>query len=501
MRVHSIREGHATNSSSSHSIICIPDGMEVPHDKVTGDYGWERFTLSSRREKATYMAYQLARNLYGVQEKRAKVAEKYVYDATGEKVEVCEDDWSGIDHESVMSLPSAFGATSRDPVNSFFQNLLTYVMRDDVVILGGNDNGGEHFLVEALGAKSDDWSDEGERQEKLRQKELGFGFFSNMFYVEHVYDAEQKCPSVVCRYDPQYHFWTLYAPSTGKKIRVSFAPKLDTKYAVTRASAPELVDLKITDYCTRGCKYCYQSSTAKGEHASLESVTAVLRDLADAHVFEVALGGGEPTQHPDFCAILRAAKELGITPNFSTARVEWMLNESVVAAVKECCGAFAVSVDESGRYGLMQEACWYAKETGLKSKLRYQYVMGSAPREWFCRTLLPFVRNHQVGLTLLAPKSKGLGGAAEWHAFSGWLKDVKAAEVYRFGIDTALAAMSVEALQGEGVDARYYEVEEGRFSMYIDAVHGRAGPSSFCDEGEMVDYLGDTREVFGGFGV
>ncbi len=35
-----------------------------------------------------------------------------------------------------------------------------------------------------------------------------------------------------------------------------------------------------------------------------------------------------------------------------------------------------------------------------------------------------------------------------------------------------------------------YTIEEGKFSMYVDAVAKKMGPSSYCEETDMVDIVG-----------
>lgn len=42
---------------------------------------------------------------------------------------------------------------------------------------------------------------------------------------------------------------------------------------------PESLDVKITDYCDLGCRFCHESSTVKGQHADLEKLKAVLVSL------------------------------------------------------------------------------------------------------------------------------------------------------------------------------------------------------------------------------
>lgn len=69
-----------------------------------------------------------------------------------------------------------------------------------------------------------------------------------------------------------------------------------------RAPWPELADISISNRCTAGCDYCYRNSTAAGDIMEATAYGRVLDKLTHpvlGGVFQVALGGGEPTQHPE----------------------------------------------------------------------------------------------------------------------------------------------------------------------------------------------------------
>lgn len=58
-------------------------------------------------------------------------------------------------------------------------------------------------------------------------------------------------------------------------------------------------------------------------------------------------------------------------------------------------------------------------------------------------------------------------------------------------IDTTLAYVCKDRLGKAGVPPITYHTEEGAFSMYIDAVSGKIGPSSYAPK-HMVDLNIDT---------
>jgi organic radical activating enzyme len=78
---------------------------------------------------------------------------------------------------------------------------------------------------------------------------------------------------------------------------------------------PESIDVKISDYCNLGCQYCHESSTINGKHADLNKLLDVLSVLPKGT--ELALGGGNPLDHPDLISFLRELKSREIISNIT----------------------------------------------------------------------------------------------------------------------------------------------------------------------------------------
>lgn len=104
---------------------------------------------------------------------------------------------------------------------------------------------------------------------------------------------------------------------------------------------PELMDISITNWCDKGCVFCYKSSHRRGSHMALRDYKRVIDEAADMGTFQVALGGGNPNQHPDFEEILDYTWSRGIVPNYTTNGRG--LTDSILEATQRNCGAVAVS--------------------------------------------------------------------------------------------------------------------------------------------------------------
>jgi len=135
------------------------------------------------------------------------------------------------------------------------------------------------------------------------------------------------------------HYTAIFNPRSGFFARVEDDGHPEPFWA---EHGPELLDISVTNWCDRGCAFCYRKSDTNGTHMPLEDFEDILRQAAEMHVFQIALGGGNPNQHPAFAEMLRIARvKYGIVPNYTTNGRG--LSESVLKATARYCGAVAVS--------------------------------------------------------------------------------------------------------------------------------------------------------------
>lgn len=86
-----------------------------------------------------------------------------------------------------------------------------------------------------------------------------------------------------------------------------------------RESAPVEVHLAVTSRCAAGCEGCYLDARPDGHEPSQGEMTRVLDALADAGVFTVAFGGGEPTTREDLDVLAEYARARGLSPVLTTS--------------------------------------------------------------------------------------------------------------------------------------------------------------------------------------
>lgn len=169
---------------------------------------------------------------------------------------------------------------------------------------------------------------------------------------------------IVRRHSRDYNFYG--DTETGITMRWGGTPRSDPAYAPW----PELADISISNRCSKGCGFCYRDSKADGPlmtAGQYESVLAALHSERWGSVFQVALGGGEPLEHPDFPEIIRKTCEKGIVANFTTNGR--YLDEKMIGFLKGKIGALAISVGEIGE--LDQAALKLLANAGIKTNLHF----------------------------------------------------------------------------------------------------------------------------------
>lgn len=86
---------------------------------------------------------------------------------------------------------------------------------------------------------------------------------------------------------------------------------------------PESMDIKITNYCDKGCAYCHENSTIDGRHGDILN-PVFLRSLRP--FTELAIGGGNPLDHPDLDEFLKNLKDRQIIANITVNQDHFVKN-------------------------------------------------------------------------------------------------------------------------------------------------------------------------------
>ena len=117
------------------------------------------------------------------------------------------------------------------------------------------------------------------------------------------------------RYKNGNYFVTI-DKKTGTKIRQNDLDYFEAKF-------PESMDIKITNCCDIGCPMCHENSTPFGLHGDIMSTNFI--DSLHPYT-ELAIGGGNPLEHPDLIPFLEKCKDLNLIPSMTVNQLHFMNN-------------------------------------------------------------------------------------------------------------------------------------------------------------------------------
>jgi radical SAM protein with 4Fe4S-binding SPASM domain len=228
---------------------------------------------------------------------------------------------------------------------------------------------------------------------------------------------------------------------------------------------PELLDISITNYCERGCIFCYRKSNKGGRFILLDDYTLVMKQAQRAGVLQVALGGGNPNQHPQFSEILNITRNYNIIPSYTT-NGQGMTDE-IFTATKNFCGAMAVSwyepyfdsgnvIDQAIHYGITVNVHFLLSNNSLSQAIELIEKRQDILEKINALIFLNYKPIH-------SPESFCLTDCDEIKHFFDLIKKTKTTKI---GFDSCM--VSYLPLLGEDLVVDTVDFcEAGRFSGYI----------------------------------
>lgn len=133
---------------------------------------------------------------------------------------------------------------------------------------------------------------------------------------------------------------------------------------------PEFLDISISNHCSNNCSYCYRDSGRNYSFMSVDDFEFILSELNSeiwGNVFQVAIGGGEPFEHPFLYDIINLCDAYGVIPNVTT-KGRLITVDSVKQLVGKI-GAIALSISNIESVSPRQKSI--CVNLGLKVSLHY----------------------------------------------------------------------------------------------------------------------------------
>lgn len=431
MKVHNIRFGFATNSSSAHSVVWAL-GLTTK-DNLDGEfYTISDFVLADEQSKLRYLGQQLKSNLEridGISEADASILASHY---AGVQI----DPDGSIDHQSVWRFPLKNGSIDYN----FFAKLKESLLKNEVCIVGGSD-------VDLV-------------QEKIGRSDVKI---LPMFLLS-------ECYSKLRAREDSRGYWSIFDITEGTKVRISLTEEsVDT----AASDVPEVVEIKIASCCNSNCSWCYQDSKREGVFSDNIRTLDAIDALGYMGSFEIVFGGGDPCLHPHFIGFLKRCRIHDIVPSFSTRNLDWLEKNK---EYHKLWGTVGISVNSVFEMNLALKVI-----EALPEKSTCFHIIVGTQEEEELSEMLTFASYLNRRVLLLGYKALGRAKKFDKHKFdiSNLLLNQKKLPV--ISVDTSLAKEASEWLEAKS-NKLFWTTTEGTHSMYIDMVDSYISPSSFSDK-------------------
>ena len=198
------------------------------------------------------------------------------------------------------------------------------------------------------------------------------------------------------------------------EFKLISAAQSPENFPFTVLSAPVLADIHITTRCNLRCPHCYANSGGNGIDMALADFCLAVDECKKAGVFQIALGGGEPTLHPLFTNFLKEIRQRGIVPNVTTngKNLSW----KTIYHLAKYAGATALSAEEIGKefeerrnfpFTDFIKTVKKLKAAGIKLVFQITVSKGNLAR--IKKTVNFLVKYKPYGILFLAYKPQGRG--------------------------------------------------------------------------------------------
>lgn len=279
-----------------------------------------------------------------------------------------------------------------------------------------------------------------------------------------------------CDRTQKYNY--IFDHTSGIAARWSF----NNKDLFWREAGPELLDISITNYCERECDFCYRNAKKQGTFMELSLYENIIQQAEEIGVQQIALGGGNPNQHPDFVKFLKIAREHHIVASYTT-NGEGM-TEEIYQATKMYGGAVAVSwytqfsnplnvIKECARHEITVNIHFVLHKKSLLSAIE---LFRSEEIPWDYLNAIIFLNYKPLGIKIFE-------GLNDDESFDAFLKQAISFEKCKIGFDSCMISWLVkkkEWIAQESIDF----CEAGRFSAFVSE-KGFVYPCSFLCENTL----------------
>lgn len=254
----------------------------------------------------------------------------------------------------------------------------------------------------------------------------------------------------------------------------------------------ENIDIKISNYCDMGCKFCHEGSTKNGKYGDILNQ----KFIETLHPYqEVALGGGDATSHPELIPFLHKLKERKVIVNMTVNQRHFEQKQSLIKKL----------VDEKLIYGL---GVSLVNPTDEFISLIQQYP--NAVIHVINGVLKPSdiisLSNRNLKILILGYKKLRRGN--EWYSEDHenitfkqmWLKENLGSIIEHFKVvsfdNLAIEQLEVQRLMSQEEWGEFYMGDDSEFTYFIDMVEKKFSKNSTAPLDNRFDLLESVDDMF-----
>lgn len=260
---------------------------------------------------------------------------------------------------------------------------------------------------------------------------------------------------------------------TGTKIR-------ENDLDFFRAEFPESMDIKICDKCDMGCPMCHENSTPDGKCGDILNA----KFIETLHPYtELAIGGGNPLEHPDLETFLVKCKNLKLISSMTVNQTHFMKNKQYLKTLCDSkliygLGISVNKVDNDFLEVLKDFPNAVLHVINGLATIRDLAMLAGKDLKILFLGYKEFRRGEDLFKRDAFSIERRKKETREW---LGRILDEKWFEVVSFD-NLAVNQLEVRTLIGEETWSEFYMGDDGTATMYVDMVRGEFAKSSTSTE-------------------
>jgi hypothetical protein len=264
---------------------------------------------------------------------------------------------------------------------------------------------------------------------------------------------------------------------------------------VSFSELPESCDLKITQYCDLGdkfddegnlvarsktCEFCHEMSNNKGKHGDLKKIWEIWKDAPQGS--ELAIGGGNPLDHPDLEWFLKQLSSVSVIPNITVNGYHMLRYAEQIQRLQKEKLIYGLGVSYRGQKSLN------ILPTDIDySNAVFHVILGVHTYD-DCRYIIKWCRDNGIVPKILLLGYKRYGNGSAYFSpevaqnLENWKRHILfllTKEGVTISFDNlALDQLSVKNILDKKTWNDLFQGEDGNHTMYLDAVEEKYAKTS-----------------------